>query len=280
MKIRVIMLCMALGGSPLIPAFGAVIAPDQHVNGISQAELTANWWKWMISYPAATNPVLDTTGQSSYLGGDQASVSHPGVFFLAGNFSGAEARSVTVTDNQTLFLPFINTVSMIPFFGSNEAEIRADAASTLGTVTGLFARLDGVDLPLPVPVGSLSDFRQQSAVFSLTFPVDNIFGVPGGAYDSVTDGYWLALAPLDPGKYTLSFGASASGTPPAYPSFGLVQTYEITVTAAVPEPGTWLMLVAGLTGAGLLAGTRTRHRSVPSLKSTTVIARKPPNSLG
>ena len=259
MRINAVVLSLMLGMCPLVPAVGAVIAPDQAVNGSSQAELTANWSKWMISYPAATNPVLDTTGQSSHLGSDQTPASHPGVFFLAGNFSGAETRSVTVTDDQTLFLPFINTVSLIPLFGSNETEIRTDAAATLGTVTGLFARLDGVDLPLPGSVGSLSDFRQQSAVFSLPFPADNIFGVPGGAYDSVTDGYWLALAPLDPGQYTLTFGASASGTPPSYPSFGLTQTYEVTVMAAVPEPATWIISVAGLMIVGLVAGVRTRR---------------------
>ena len=78
MKIRAIMLSVVLWTCSLAPALGAVIAPDQDVGGISQAELTANWWKWMISYPAATNPVLDTTGQSSHLGSDQTPVSHPG----------------------------------------------------------------------------------------------------------------------------------------------------------------------------------------------------------
>ncbi len=114
MKIRAIMLSVVLWTCSLAPALGAVIAPDQDVGGISQAELTANWWKWMISYPAATNPVLDTTGQSSHLGSDQTPESHPGVFFLAGNFTGSETRSVTVTDDQTLFLPLVNTVSLIP----------------------------------------------------------------------------------------------------------------------------------------------------------------------
>lgn len=259
MKSRAIVLFMWLVLPALTPAYGAVIAPDQAVSGFSQAELTARWWQWMISYPAATNPVLDQTGQFSYLGSDQTAVAHPGVFFLAGNFSGAETRTASVTSDQTLFFPLVNTVSLIPLFGSNEAEIRADAAATLGTVTGLFASLDGVDLPLPASASSLSDYRQQSALFSLSFPTDNIFGLTAGSYDTVTDGYWLALGALAPGQYTLSFGASASGTPPTYPSFSLVQTYELTVTAAVPEPSTWAMLAAGLLTLGMLMA---RHRQL------------------
>ena len=246
--------CLAIGA--IAPTFAAVIAPDQPVNGISQAELSARWSQWMLTYPAAINPVLDTTGQHSHLGSDQTPVSHPGVFFLAGNFTGFESRTVTVADSQSLFFPFVNTVSFIPLFGSNEAEIRADAAATLGTVSGLFARLDGVDLPLPASASSLSAYRQQSALFSLTFPADNIFGVAPGSYDSVADGYWLALGPLAPGEYVLEFGASASGTPPTYPEFSLAQRYEITV---VPEPATWTLMLAGLIGIGALARRFKQH---------------------
>jgi PEP-CTERM motif len=239
----------------IAPAVAAVIAPDQPVNGLSQTELSARWWQWMITYPASTNPALDTTGEHSSLGSDQTPVSHPGIFFLAGNFTGFESRTVVVTNDQSLFFPFINTASFIPFFGNTEAEIRTDAAATLGTVSGLFARLDGVDLPLPSSAGSLLDYRQQSALFSLTFPADNIFGVLPDSYESVADGYWLALGPLAPGQYTLEFGASATGTPPVYPAFSLAQQYVITV---VPEPATWGLLLAGLFGIGV-ARRRGRH---------------------
>jgi len=251
MILRATFLAASLAFGAVAPALAAVIAPDQPVNGVSQPDLSARWWQWMLTYPAATNPVLDTTGQNSHLGGDQTAVSHPGVFFLAGNFSGFESRTVTVASSESLFLPLINTVSFIPAFGNTEAEIRADAAATLGTVSGLFARLDGIDLPLPASASSLLDFRQQSALFSLTFPADNVYGVTPGSYDSVADGYWLALEALAPGHYTLEFGASATGTPDlGYPPFSLTQTYDITV---VPEPATWQLLVAGLICGAVLS---------------------------
>jgi len=105
-------------------------------------------------------------------------------------------------------------------------------------------------LPLSAPASNLSDYRQQSALFSLTFPVDNIFGITAGSYDSVADGYWLALGPLGRGEYVLEFGASASGTPPKYPAFTLAQRYEINV---VPEPATWSVLLTGLIALGAIA---------------------------
>lgn len=259
MGIQSILLSCGLLAATCAPAFGVVIAPDQPVNGISQAELTARWWQWHVSYPTATNPVLDTTGANAHLGGDQAPIAHPGVFFLAGNFSGSESRTVTIASDQSLFFPLIDTVSFMPLFGTTEAEIRADAAATLGAVSGLFAKLDGVDVALPASAPSLSGYRQQSALFPLSIPATSMyadFGVSPGVYDSVTDGYWLALGPLAVGEHTLQFGASATGTPPTYPAFGLVQTYSITVTAAVPEPGTWATLCAGLVVLGTLVRRR------------------------
>jgi hypothetical protein len=248
-----------------LPVGAAVIAPDQPVNGISQAELSARWWQWMVSYPAATNPVLDTTGANSALGSDQTVVAHPGVFLLAGNFSGSATRTVTIPSDQHVFLPFVNTASFIPFFGADEAAIRADAAATLGTVSGLSVKLDGVDLPLPASAPDLGGYRQSSAVFPLTFGAGNVFGVDAGTYDSVADGYWLALEPLAPGQYTLSYTANASGTPPGYPAFSLTQVYEITVQAPVPEPGTWALMIGGLAvlGASVRRVRAIRETSTP-----------------
>src|SRR4051812_19348604 len=89
------------------PAVAELLAPDHAVNGIPQAQLSGRWWQWLSSYPIATNPGLDTTGEHSNLGSDQGPVSHPGIFFLAGNFSGFSARTVTLTDDQSLFVPLV-----------------------------------------------------------------------------------------------------------------------------------------------------------------------------
>jgi hypothetical protein len=47
--------------------------------------------------------------------------------------------------------------------------------------------------------------RVQSPLFNLTFPVNNIFGIPTGSTQSVADGYYVFLKPLSPGKHDISF---------------------------------------------------------------------------
>ena len=55
--------------------------------------------------------------------------------------------------------------------------------------------------------------RSQSPVFRALFPPDNVFGVPANTltgYPIVSDGFWVMLPPLSPGKHTLIFKASQS----------------------------------------------------------------------
>jgi hypothetical protein len=222
-----------------------ILAPDVSVNGLSQAELSVSWWQWAISYPAGSNPMTDATGEFAYLGADQAPSPHPGVFFLAGNLGDPSPRSVTILRGQTLFMPLIPVVSPIPLFGADEAAVRQDAADTIGSASGLFVRIDGLDVALPTGFGSLLDFRQLSppGTFPFTIPTDNIFGAPEGTYEAVSDGYWVALAPLALGTYRLDFGGDGSGTPPNYGPFSNTQTYFITV---VPEPSSVFLLGIGV----------------------------------
>lgn len=71
--------------------------------------------------------------------------------------------------------------------------------------TNLHATLIGQNL-LTFP-----NYRQTSAVLStLNLPADNLWaagGVTSGDHAFVTDGYWVALEPLDRGSYTLWLAA-------------------------------------------------------------------------
>jgi hypothetical protein len=246
---------VAIVGLTEMLSAATVIAPNQPINGISQAELSARWWKWMISYPVGTNPSQDTTGAFGSVGSSQSVTSHPDIFFIAGNFSPTPdfpARSFVVPAGQSLFFPLVTSASSIPFFGITEPEIRLDAAASLGTVSNLFARLDGVNLDTPA---NLLNYHQLSppGLFYLYFPADNIFGVPPGSYPSVTNGYFVGLAPLAPGSYELQFGGQGTGSG----GFNTAQAIHLTV---LPEPSSLLLIAF----CGALTLSARRLRSTPN----------------
>jgi len=156
---------LAAAVSALLMATGPLhaqqlLAPDAPIASFSQSYLTARWWQWALSYPTPTNPIADTTGAFASAG-DQGSY-----FFLAGSFNGDPiTRNVTVRSDQTLFFPLTNLVSVIPFYGSTEAQIRTDANYDLGVASNLSITLDGVPALLAPGTSSLNDYRQDSPFF-------------------------------------------------------------------------------------------------------------------
>lgn len=230
-----------------------IIAPDATIASFSQSYLSARWVQWIASYTAPTNPAFDATGAYS-AAGDQGSY-----FFLAGTFGNDPVvRNVTVRADQTLFFPLIGVISMIPYFGSTEAEIRKDASDTIGVASNLSVMLDGAPALLPSGVSSLQDFRQYSPMFPMTFIEDNIYGLPASVLDTVADGFFVGMEALPQGTHELHFTARVDGIG-VYEGYGFSQdiTYRIT---SVPEPGTWAMLCLGLMALGATARVRRRKR--------------------
>ena len=237
----------------------AIVAPNQQINGISQAELSARWWQWVISFPDGTNPARDMTGEFGHLGSNQAASAHPGIFFLSGNFSitpDFPDRTFTAPAGEYLFFNLATVVSVIPFFGRTEAEIRADAALGLGSVNDLFVSLNGVALESPA---NLLNYRQLSppGLFNLTIPPNNIYNAPPGTYPAVSDGYFVALTPFSPGTYDLYFGGSGTGGG-IDPAFDTAQTVHLMI---VPEPGHILLL--SVAAVLVIATGRGKLRSMP-----------------
>jgi hypothetical protein len=196
-----------------VSAQGTVVPFDAALYG----DLAAQWWKWALSSPLPSNPLLDTTGDRAHVG------QTADVFFLAGTFFGSTTRSVTISSRDRLFFPVINVecsnVEPPPFFGSNDAELSECAATFINPdFDVLSASIDGV------PVMDLTSFRAQSPAFDFRMPAhQNVLGADGvNSGRSVGDGYWLLLEPLSPGEHVIQF----SGTFGAGPAEGFSQ--EVT----------------------------------------------------
>jgi hypothetical protein len=181
-------------------------------NGLRQdgqgkhAQLTAQWWQWILEQPVTGNPNLDSTGADAADGQPGK-----GVFFLAGTFGGTATRAFTVPANTALFLPLLNNVGIAPKPAPqpkpNENQVpqlrTLFAAPTIDSVTELHVTLDGVSL-----LDSAS--RVKSPVFKFTEPDQDALLGPG-TFTAVSDGYWLFLAPLPPGAHVLNFGGTSDG---------------------------------------------------------------------
>ena len=188
-----------------------IIFVNANAYGNTYGEWSAEWWQWAYSIPAATNPILDTTGTNC-----TQKQSGP-VFFLAGTSGGpAVTRSCTVPAGKALFFPILNALfgaavgdcdPTNPKVACNLADLRVLTAAAMDSVT-LKATVDGQ------PLGNLDQQRVQSPVLTITYPDKSITGVAKGTYTpNVSDGYWLLLPPLSPGKHTIYFKGVSTGGP-------------------------------------------------------------------
>ncbi len=191
-----------------------IIPPQASAFGTSYAELSALWWQWALAMPVDAHPLFDTA--------DCGAGQEGKVWFLGGAFTGTAAtRECTVPHGKAILFPVLNvecsTAEPPPFFGANEAELRACAAGFQNTATGLFAHIDGHE------VQSLERYRVQSPVFDFDAPENNSLFIPGPVSgQSVSDGVWILLAPLSRGSHTIHFGGS-------FPGFPIDVTYYLTV---------------------------------------------------
>lgn len=203
-----------------------LIPPHATPDGMSRGEWGAAWWQWVLGVPASQNPQFDATGANAAAGQSGHA------WFLAGNFGGTSDRTVRVPPGKVLLFPVVNVIftgwlCVDPDEDVPIADLEAAAAEAMDTATNLFCEIDGV------PVRDIAHHRGASGPFQLSLPDDNIiienFGcddVPGGEYGpSVSDGYWIMLAPLSPGEHTIHFG----GEVPYFGDFSTDVTYHITV---------------------------------------------------
>jgi hypothetical protein len=203
-----------------------VFPPQSHPYGRSYGQWAAAWWQWALAAPAGTSPLLDPTGANCATG-----QSGP-VWFLAGTIDGATtSRSCTVPRGRGLVFPVLNTGYFAfptdppdqrtePFVRSQVANVRRDA-------TGMTAVIDGIAVR-----DIKGRYYEESPLFSVTLNPGNLFGLDPGTVlaPSVDAGYYLAVAPLAPGRHTLRFtGTLPPSTTPASPGVTIDVTYQLRV---------------------------------------------------
>ncbi len=197
-----------------------ILPPGSSPYGHTYAEWTAAWWQWALTMPLDNSPLAETADCSAGQSGH--------VWFLGGSFVSAEAvRNCTVPAGKAIFFPVLNTECSTaepdPFHGDTQAQLSECAKGWVDGATGV-CTLDG-EL-----VQNLEAYRFQSPLFEFgPLPENNVLFIDAGlSGQSVSDGYWLMLAPLPVGGHVIDFvGIFANG-------FTFHITYNLTVVPHQP----------------------------------------------
>jgi hypothetical protein len=223
----IIVIINSLSGIPFIHAQQSngksglsVFPPDSRPYGLTYGEWTAKWWQWAFSMPEELNPLVDDTGRNC------ANNQTGPVWFLAGTGGGAVTRECTISSDKGILIPIINIAcdSATEPTLDTEEELRSCAKADQDLVIAKQITVDGVN------IGNLDSHRFQSPLFNLTFPENNIAGVPPQTAKAVSDGFWILLEPLSPGSHEIHFkGALGDPTAVGITNFALDVRYLLTV---------------------------------------------------
>ena len=197
--------------------------------GKSYGDWGAAWWNWALGFPADQNPIRDSTGEFGSQG-----QSGP-VWFLAGTSGATVERTLTIPQGKGIFIPLLNVINDYPCPDPNfqpapgqtlEEFLTEGAVFFVDHATELALEVDGV------PLGNLFDYRATSGLFTFTGDpsLTAVFDpcITGEPQSAVTDGYWVMLAPLRPGRHTIH-STSKAEFPEFGFEFGVEVTYHITV---------------------------------------------------
>lgn len=213
-----------------------ILPPGSAPYGHTYGQWSAQHWQWLYSLPADAHPLFDTadcsTGQAGqvwFLGGTFTTVSpEPGVVI------GTATRDCTVPVATALFFPIIDAeCATAEGNGTTDDALRACAIGIIDHAVDLSCEIDGV------AVQNLAVFRKQSPLFTWgPLPENNVFLDPvnfpaGTTSPSVSDGYFVMVAPLSRGSHTIHFKGSLVFTQAQDGfdfTFSLDITYHLMVT--------------------------------------------------
>lgn len=183
-------------------------------------QLANEWWQWASAERSDNNPVSDVTGELCAVG------QRGSVWFLAGGFgSSTIRRSCLVPVGKALYFPLVNVVyrPAPDDDGQTCEQAKASAAMTNASAIDLFAEIDGK------PVPDVKRFRIASKdCFDLYARMPTRMR-PYRGFPSATDGFWLLLQPLSPGRHVLKFGGKYGGESPYAGQMIQDIQYQLTV---------------------------------------------------
>lgn len=197
-----------------------VLPPDAEVGGASIAEWNARYWQWSLSLPEASNPSFNPEGGMCGYG------QFGPVFFLPPSYTPEPATmECIVPEGTALFVSVAGTgcttVEPPPFFGSDEAELRACAEEGFAGFADLEVTINGE------PVPDLDRYEVTTPLFNLTFGEGNFYGLDPVIAQSAATSQSIIIAPPASGEYEIV----ATGS---YPADDVTFTTTVHLTVEAP----------------------------------------------
>jgi hypothetical protein len=149
---------------------------------------TELWWNWLHSFPKERSPASDNNGELCGL-----SQNNRNVWFLAGTLGGSATRTCKIPVGRAILFPIITSAfsyAVDPYLKTEE-ELTKSTKEDIDTANELSLSLDDNIF------GGLKQFRV------MTEPFDDV--INGKPTKAVSDGYWIFLKPIKPGKLKIHF---------------------------------------------------------------------------
>ncbi len=170
------------------------------------------WWQWAFSINTKidTNPFTEFDQDGCDVGlqdnGKLLFLVGTGRDEVTGDFP---VHKCDVKKGTSILFPILNAecsnVEPEPFFGATEDDQRECANDFIDATDELFLKIDGHEVPNP------EQYRIDSPAGGFDFNAveNNPFGIPVGDGHAVSDGFWILLKNLKPGKHTIEFSGKA-----------------------------------------------------------------------
>lgn len=192
-----------------------VFPPGSRPYGKTINAWTVSWWKYVMAFPAPTNPLADASGANCAAGQSGQ------VFFLVGTTGGPAVRNdCVVPHGKSILFPIINVIAAVPDDAVDAAELVSLVTWYMSHTDAVTATVDGVELN-----HLRADYRFPSPIFSFDGATPGIFAPLYEGHRSIafSDGWWVMLTPLTPGPHTIHFLGHL-----AVPEWGVDFTTEVT----------------------------------------------------
>jgi hypothetical protein len=178
-------------------------APNIRLFNRTYGQWTTEWWRWLLSAPAAISPLTDETG---LLAGRNQPFSD--IWFLAGCFPNSEkkypCRAATIPKSRSILFPVINcSASKLEYpHLKTDFDLIKHVEKDMDSIVIKDCFINGKRV-IPQRV------RSDPEIFSVTINKNNAFGIEGGGSTfAVADGFWVFLRPLLSGEYIIEFEGS------------------------------------------------------------------------